>query len=196
MISEPKVRHPRRALLYRQRRSILTLDGQRWCSRCGEVKSETDFYTIGGAISLKTGKARPNGECKLCSVRSGVEWRQRMPERSAAFAKKHYAKLRREVLMHYAGGVEPYCACCGESRGPFLTLDHLNNDGAAHRRTLGQSHGSGSGGPVAVYRDLKRRGFPPGHAVSCINCNATRGWSGECPHQTQRRAIVQYGAFA
>jgi hypothetical protein len=34
-----------------------------------------------------------------------------------------------------------------------------------------------------VLRDLKRRGFPPGHQVLCHNCNMAKQFYGQCPHK-------------
>src|SRR5689334_10935811 len=35
-------------------------------------------------------------------------------------------QMRAETLLAY-GGEAPCCACCGEERRAFLTLDHVNN---------------------------------------------------------------------
>ena len=62
----------------------------------------------------------------------------------------------------------------------FLTLDHVHNDGAAHRRALGKR---GIGG-AAMYRILKNQGFPPGFQILCFNCNWGKHHNGGvCPHK-------------
>ena len=78
------------------------------------------------------------------------------------------------VLRAYSGEA-PACACCGESRLPFLTLDHISNGGRAHRRRCKGWQG--------VFRELVRSGFPPGYQVLCFNCNLARGAYGACPHK-------------
>ena len=44
---------------------------------------------------------------------------------------KRNMQIKIEVMNHYGGGK---CACCGEDRIEFLTLDHENGDGAEHRK--------------------------------------------------------------
>ena len=39
-------------------------------------------------------------------------------------------KLRADAIEAYGSK----CSCCGESESRFLTFDHINNDGAEHRR--------------------------------------------------------------
>jgi hypothetical protein len=91
-----------------------------------------------------------------------------------------YQKAKYEVLWNYSCGTLT-CACCGEAEYGFLTLDHVNNDGAAHRRALNKGRNITGGGNV--YYDLRRRGFPEGFQVLCYNCNCTKGYIGCCPHQ-------------
>ena len=68
-----------------------------------------------------------------------------------------------------------HCDCCGETTMAFLTIDHVNGDGATHRLTVS----SGTG----LYLWLKREGYPTGFRVLCQNCNLARGLYGHCPHQ-------------
>jgi hypothetical protein len=72
------------------------------------------------------------------------------------------------------------CACCGEMEPKFLTLDHVNGDGAAHRKALtGKSRASS----IRIYREVKRQGCPPDRfRVLCWNCNCAIGLWGSCPH--------------
>jgi hypothetical protein len=81
--------------------------------------------------------------------------------------------LRARVIYGY-GGAQPACRCCGESEPRFLTLDHVNNGGRAHRIAKGAQ---------GVLRELERTGFPAGFQVLCFNCNLARGAYGICPHE-------------
>lgn len=85
--------------------------------------------------------------------------------------KKSRLKLKLDVLIAYGG----HCACCGENQYEFLSLDHKNNDGAAHRRTL-KTRSEG------VYRQVRQQGYPEGFQVLCMNCNFAKGMHGACPH--------------
>ena len=74
------------------------------------------------------------------------------------------------------------CVCCGETDYRFLTFDHSDGDGAAHRRQLLGSTRLG-GAPFLIA--LERLGWPPvpGLRTLCANCHlATDLWGG-CPHQ-------------
>lgn len=95
-------------------------------------------------------------------------------ERQNASWSKYHKKLRRMVLEHY-GGRPPKCACCGEAHYEFLTLDHMNNDGAAERRLWGNG--------VGVFRHIVQEDFPIGYQVLCFNCNTAKQYHGVCPHQ-------------
>lgn len=77
-----------------------------------------------------------------------------------------------EALNAYSNG-DPKCACCGERELDFLALDHINNDGAEHRRRVRK----------LMYKHLKDEGYPPGIQVLCHNCNVAKGLYGSCPHQ-------------
>lgn len=104
------------------------------------------------------------------------EWRRRNPEKSAAIGRRHDAKVRAELFAAYGGR----CACCGETTPEFLTVDHIGGGGAEHRRSLS----------VTVYTDLRRRGYPDGFRLLCMNCNFAEGKRGGCPHRLAREAVV------
>src|SRR5688572_7048861 len=66
------------------------------------------------------------------------------------------------------------CACCGEAEVEFLGIDHIDGDGAQHRREVR---------PSAIYRWLIKNKFPTGIQILCSNCNLAKGFYGSCPHQ-------------
>lgn len=85
-----------------------------------------------------------------------------------------YTKLRQEIIDAYQG----VCSCCGEDRPEVLTIDHVHNDGAEHRREIG--HGGAN-----LYAWLHKQGFPQDgrFALLCFNCNIAKQHYGVCPHQ-------------
>lgn len=90
-------------------------------------------------------------------------------------------RLAKDQVFEAYGGYK--CSCCGETIKEFLTLDHINNDGAAHRREVfgGREHGSGR----SLYGWIIRNNFPPILQVLCANCNwGKRMNGGICPHTT------------
>jgi hypothetical protein len=85
---------------------------------------------------------------------------------------KYRQKVRDEVFRNYGGAT---CSCCGETERDFLTIDHINEDGARHRREVVRSG--------AFYQWLKSHNFPPGFQVLCWNCNHSKHFHGECVHK-------------
>lgn len=84
------------------------------------------------------------------------------------------------VFQHYSNGFVK-CDCCGEPDERFLTVEHENNDGAKHRKTIGD-----------IYAWLIRNKFPKGFRILCFNCNCAKGIYGECPHilESPERKII------
>ncbi len=93
-----------------------------------------------------------------------------MKESAKKAMKKYCRKTRLMVIAHYGGK----CECCGETTIQFLGIDHINGDGAEHRRKIGK-------GPIYFW--LKRNNYPPGFRVLCHNCNLSIGFYGYCPHK-------------
>jgi len=93
-------------------------------------------------------------------------------------------ETKRQVVDAYGGK----CECCGESMIEFLTIDHINNDGALHRRIVGKGR--------RIYADLIRLGFPKdNYRLLCFNCNIVRGFYGYCPHHPDDRSNVSHKPF-
>lgn len=81
-----------------------------------------------------------------------------------------------EVFNHYGNR----CTCCGETEPLFLTIDHINNDGAKHRKLLFKKGGGSHGG---FYHWIIKNHFPKEFQILCWNCNSGK-WlnKGICPH--------------
>lgn len=103
--------------------------------------------------------------------------------RQVILSKKQQAdrQLKAEVMEAYGGK----CECCGEDHIEFLTIDHVNGDGAEHRSALGKGR--------RVYADIKRQGFPKDkYRCLCLNCNISLGFYGYCPHKPHAKATVDH----
>lgn len=61
------------------------------------------------------------------------------------------------VLEHYG----EKCCKCGFSDWRTLSIDHINSDGAEHRKKVSGAH---------IYRWLKNNNFPTGFQILCMNC--------------------------
>ena len=85
---------------------------------------------------------------------------------------KRYSYIDKKIVVsHYSDG-NNNCKCCGEKDIRFLTIDHINNDGANHRRKIKT---------FKLYRWLINNNFPNGYRILCYNCNCGRK-CGVCPH--------------
>jgi hypothetical protein len=160
--------------------------GLKRCNTCFEDKPLTDYHRKGNAPDGRAYK------CKSCTREYGQNWERANHARRKASSDAWYAanreresarrkaKLRaerREVIEAYGGR----CACCGEANMGFLTLDHVNDDGAEHRRSIGAGRSS-----LRVYRWAKANGYPDTLRVLCANCNCGRQWNGGvCPHKDE-----------
>lgn len=151
------------------------------CTKCGIVKSRSEFYLH---MDTKMGKKYPMSECKECTK-----------ERRRLYVSENYSLVRKndnkscrskrarikEAVFAAYGGYK--CACCGETEKAFLTIDHIENDGAAHRRSItGKRHSAG----FHTYIWLVKNSFPNGFQVLCMNCNHGKRMNGGiCPHQVR-----------
>lgn len=72
--------------------------------------------------------------------------------------------LKYEVLAHYGVNGEARCCWpgCNVEDLDMLSLDHVNNDGAQHRKTIKGAAGS-------LYYDVKSKGYPTGFQTLCYN---------------------------
>lgn len=144
------------------------------CTKCNEEKEASEFY-------IRKRGNEVNSHCKSCVKAKAAKRRQDkwdLIREDQMLANRKYRKaLRLAALFAYGGLV---CACCGEKEVNFLTLDHINNDGATDRlKIAGRRNAAGT----HTYKWLKARNYPPGYQVLCMNCNfGKRMNKGVCPH--------------
>ena len=98
---------------------------------------------------------------------------KRDPVKLSSLSENRRIAIRDEMIKVYGGK----CECCGENEPQFLTIDHINNDGAEHRKKIGSG--------INLYRNLKNQGWPKeGLRLLCFNCNCGRSRNGgTCPHK-------------
>ncbi len=118
------------------------------CPKCGKDKDDEFVH------------------CSVCRNKYKLQ-----PSRNSEKTKRYQRRARVDCLNHYGR----QCNCCGESVEMFLEFDHIDNNGAEHRK-------------VDKIRSLpvwlKRNGFPEGFHVLCRNCNWGKHINdGVCPHQ-------------
>ena len=135
------------------------------------------------------------------------EWHERHPEARHSYYRKAYEadpekyrlrgiarrrKLKQDVIAAYGNK----CACCGETRIEFLSVDHVNGGGTEHRRSIRSAE---RGTPYAAsyfYYWLKKHGYPQeGFRALCMNCNWAIGAYGSCPHQSEKSRQLMIESF-
>jgi len=100
-----------------------------------------------------------------------AKYRKNNKDKCNLLSRNWHRKNRELVLMHYG----KRCVCCGETRQEFLTVDHINKDGAAERKTIGQNGWK-------LYHYIIKTNFPDRYRILCYNCNIALGHYGYCPH--------------
>jgi len=156
-----------------------TEHGKTVCHICSQraaditKKRRAAFNADGICISCGLHVQEPNRKlCLICLIKA----------RNVAKASSRALKLA--ALNAYGG---PICACppCGTKCWSMLQIDHIKNNGAAHRREIGRGsrHEPGTGGSTTMYRWLRDNDYPPGFQVLCSNCNLSKYLSGgQCEH--------------
>lgn len=71
-------------------------------------------------------------------------------------------QMKKQFVVDLYGGI---CMQCGESNIEYLTIDHINNDGAEHRRNAGPN----------IYHLIYEEKIPiDGYQLLCYNCNCAK----------------------
>jgi len=117
----------------------------------------------------KKAQRRKNGLCTSCGGATHEEG-ARICLRCRATSRNHKKRIKEEVFEVYG----KTCKCCGEENPAFLTMDHIDGGGTAHRKS----------GASDIYKWLRSNRFPSGYQILCFNCNCGRSVNGGiCPHQ-------------
>jgi len=161
------------------------LHAPRVCKRCGHRGPMQDFYRY----RTSGGEFRFINICCVCrnrdSARSRDRYRARLKlsepnrERSRRYDRNSGFRRKLKVFSHY--GLE--CSGCGESDIDVLSIDHVNNDGAEHRLTIGK-------GGSAFYSWLINNGFPSGFQTLCMNCNLSKRINGGVLPEHRKAPII------
>ena len=133
---------------------------------CKECKRKMDHeYGVKNKDKIKQKNHEFYLENKEKIVEKNEKYRKSHLKKYRGFCTKAKNKLKTEIFTYYCGGT-PRCSC-GVIDVDILSIDHINGDGAKHRREIGLS---GKGG-YNFYRWLKKNNFPEGFQVLCYNCN-------------------------
>jgi hypothetical protein len=122
--------------------------------------------------------------CEICKETKPLNKFERYPDGrirkhvcKACYGKKYRAQQKLAMLEAFGWKFQ----CCGEDNPHFLTLDHLDGGGSAHRAQYASNNNE------QIYADAIREGFPKDkYQLLCINCNWAIGQFGECPHKSDK----------
>ena len=157
-----KDRHKR---LYIPRPKTRVYTKKEVCKR-GHLRIPENLYPSGMCIECMK-ERRLDPEIKARKQAQHLEYYQKNTEKYLEDAVLRAAALKLEVLTHY--GPLGILGCCWEECNvtdlDMLSLDHINNDGAQHRKKLGPKVTGGE----KMYRIVKRNGFPEGFQTLCMN---------------------------
>lgn len=159
---------------------------QKTCSLCHQVKA---IYCFEESVSCRDKHRNQCRACRNIKKRASQnkryhenpqfylgktrDWGRRNRDKVRAYKLANWKALRMSALDYYGSS---HCRCCGESTLEFLCIDHIEGDGAKHRREM-------KGKIDGIYRWLKQNNYPTGFRVLCYNCNSSIGHYGYCPHQ-------------
>jgi hypothetical protein len=100
------------------------------------------------------------------------KWQQKNRDKCNQLQRETNHRLRDEVIDAYGGE----CACCGETRREYLTIDHIDGNGNKQKREIGARTSD------EFYRWLRQNNYPKGFQVLCLNCNMGKGTYSVCPY--------------
>ncbi len=137
-------------------------------------------------------KQRENARKHRLSNREHYNERNRQCK-NRLYQRLHPVKI--EVLTHYGNGK---CACvqCGYSNEMALSIDHVDGDGANHRRA---THTTAGGGKLYLW--LKKHDYPDGFQTLCMNCQwikrqINREYAWEQKHKESNLSLNQPSFFS
>src|SRR5690349_8754931 len=127
--------------------------------------------------------------CKSCAAIRAKKYRKEKPEKY----KKHRNDARVNRRKKILNALGNKCIVCGESRYEFLTIDHILNDGAQHRKEL---YGNSRKGGDDLYVEIIKLGIPKDRfQILCYNCNCSKGFYGYNPKQLEQQTILLTEGF-
>lgn len=138
------------------------------CSRCKKNLREISNYYCRSCNSIRFKKYYQRNKINI--IPRTRKWQDTHLEERRLYRKNTNIKLRMDALRAYG----EKCRCCGEDKYEFLSVDHINGGGRAHRIAVKSSN---------IYPWLRRNNYPKGFQILCHNCNMAKGFYGKCPHK-------------
>lgn len=123
------------------------------------IQRQKEYYERNKAAISERKKVRYRENLDIYKQRQKLKYASD-PAATKERVSSYNMRLRIEAFNAYGG---PTCKC-GETRLGALTIDHISQNGALHRKEIGR-------GGDKLCRWLKKNNYPPGFAVLCMNCN-------------------------
>jgi len=137
------------------------------CRECGVMLTDENWYV--------SDKKRYSYICKKCNYKRNKKWQQNNRDRYNQLQREECYRLINKVINKYGGK----CACCGETRREYLSIDHINGSVNKHKKEMGFSSSQ------ALYHWLRENNYPEGFQVLCFNCNYGKSNYSVCPHNKE-----------
>lgn len=108
---------------------------------------------------------------------SKANYRKKSPKERRAYANTLRERNKLEVLTHYGKHGKLQCCWrgCAVCDVDMLSLDHIFDDGAKHRKSMVGNRAAFTG--KEIYQWVKSNGYPKGFQTLCMN------------HQTKKQRI-------
>lgn len=101
-------------------------------------------------------------ECKNSTLTCSEECKKKYKDKKNRTNVHRYTMQMKDLFFEHYGDT---CAICGEDDKHVLTIDHIHDDGATHRKNVGDC-------TYTVVKDLKARNWPVDEVQTlCYNCN-------------------------
>lgn len=132
-------------------------NGLCWCGRT-PVPGFKACEMCRGIQQRRRERLRSAGNCTSCGHQAAPN-KTKCQDCLDSFRDTH-AAYRLSALTAYGLA----CGGCGTDTREFLTIDHVKDDGAAHRRSIKGN----------LYRWLAANNYPEGFQTLCWNCNSLK----------------------
>lgn len=176
---------------------------ERLCKQCGKkflCRERRQVYCCGACRhNAFNERRRKGGICRDCGERTSINsrtgrryyycdaHRTRKNEtdlnryyRSKSDYKRREAAARIELKSKFINVYGKRCACCGDTREMFLTLDHVRGDGSTHRKKASM---------WSIYKHAVQSRDNSLYQVLCMNCNFLKGNEDSCPCGTVVKSV-------
>jgi hypothetical protein len=139
--------------------------GHRHCRACAKAVTSSLKEKVRRRLLY-----RNNAEFKSAAKsRARAHYKKTPREEHRAYVNNQREEKKIRVLTHYGKGVELKCCWrgCLVCDVDMLSIDHVNDDGAKHRRNMKGNRVYFAG--KEMYQWLESQGFPEGFQTLCMN---------------------------